>query len=44
MPAYGRSGYIAPRQYSMDNKIEMHGGGADAHDSRKARGRDADKR
>lgn len=31
--AYSRAGFIAPRQFSMDQKIEMHGGGADAHDA-----------
>lgn len=36
-PAYGRSGFIVPRQFSMDNQIDMHGGGANAHDARKAR-------
>lgn len=34
-PAYSRPGFVVPRQYRLDNKIEMHGGGANAHDGRR---------
>ena len=35
MPAYSQRGFVGPRQFSLDNKIEMFGGGANVHERRK---------
>ena len=38
VPAHNRAGFLVPRRYSLDNKIEMHGGGNDAHSRQRERG------